>query len=103
MKNTDKNTPIPQSCKTAVMQSVIIEELLQKIKFVLSCENDAQAERIIEQFFFHQQELTIEFSEWLRNECYDTGDKWLYQEDDETYTSLEIYEIFNRKRSETVA
>jgi len=66
-------------------------------------EREAQAERIIEQFVFHQQELTIEFSEWLRNECYDTGDKWLYQEDDETYTSLEIYEIFKRKSSETVA
>ena len=23
MENTDKNTPIPQSCKTAVMQSVL--------------------------------------------------------------------------------
>ncbi|MFV8336456.1 hypothetical protein ACNQF7_10275 [Flavobacterium sp. RSP29] len=46
-----------------VMQSVIVEELLQKIKFVLSCGNEAQAERIIEQFVFHQQELIIEFSE----------------------------------------
>jgi len=99
MDPENKNKPLD---KIAVMESVIVEELLQKIKFVLSCGNEAQARRIIEQFVFHQEETILEFSEWLRNECYDTGDKWLYQEDDELYTSLEIYAVFKKARLKVV-
>ena len=33
-----------------------VEEALQKIKYVLSCGNNAQAERIIEQYGFYKQE-----------------------------------------------
>lgn len=97
MENTNKNTPIPQSCKTVVMQSVMIEELLQKIKFVLSCGNDAQAERIIEQFVFYQEETTIEFARWFLRTRFDSSGKYLNKSD------KELYDIFKRERSETVA
>lgn len=53
----------------------MIEELLQKIKFVLECKNEAQAERILEQFVFYQEEKCkenikrecVEFSKYIRN------------------------------------
>jgi hypothetical protein len=49
----------------------MLEELLQKIKFVLECKNEAQAERILEQFIFNQEEKSkqkcIEFSKYIRN------------------------------------
>jgi hypothetical protein len=76
----------------------MLEELLQKIKFVLENKNEAQAERILEQFIFYQEELTIEFGEWLRIECYDIGGNWLYQQDDEVYTTAELYKIFKEER-----
>jgi hypothetical protein len=50
---------------------IMLEELLQKIKFVLECKNEAQAERILEQFIFDQEEKSkqkcIEFSKYIRN------------------------------------
>ena len=61
MNTEEKNTQLPQS---SVSVSVT-DELLRKIKFVLSCGNEAQAERIIEQFIYYQEELTIEFTIWV--------------------------------------
>jgi hypothetical protein len=48
----------------------------------------------------HVEDNTIvEFAEWLREECYDVGDKWYYQEDNITYTSEELLVIFKIKKS----
>ena len=74
----------------------MVEELLGKLKFVFSCNNDSMAERIIEQFIHRQEEDTILFTEWLRENCYDTGSHWYYQEDNEEYTSSEIFELFKK-------
>jgi hypothetical protein len=41
-------------------------------------------------------EEEFEFVEWIRKNAYDTGDKWLYQEDDETYTTKELIEIYKK-------
>lgn len=80
----------------------MLEELLQKLKFVLECKNEAQALRLLEQFDYFKNEKTIEFAEWLREECYDTGTHWLYQQNNEIYTSLEIFEIFKHKHYEHI-
>ena len=44
----------------------MIKELLQKIKFVLECKNEAQAERILEQFVFDQE---AKFKEKIKSDC----------------------------------
>lgn len=49
------------------------------------------------------EKLAIEFAEFIREQCYDTGEKWYYQHDNEEYTSNEMLGIFKRERSETVA
>jgi hypothetical protein len=41
-------------------------------------------------------EELIKLAEWIRTNAYDTGDKWLYQEDDETYTTKELIEIYKK-------
>jgi hypothetical protein len=41
-------------------------------------------------------EEEIELVEWIRANAYDTGNKWLYQEDDETYTTKELIEIYKK-------
>jgi hypothetical protein len=41
-------------------------------------------------------EEQIKLVEWIRTNAYDTGDKWLYQEDDETYTTKELIEIYKK-------
>lgn len=50
------------------------EETLEKIKFVLSCNNDAQAIRLIEQYGQFKAEKTInkytlKVMEWYRMKC----------------------------------
>jgi hypothetical protein len=104
-----ENTNEPLS-KTAVMQSVLIEELLQKIKFVLECKNETQAERILEQFIFDQEEFTIEFVKWMDKNYFqgEKHDSYAKSKEDflnkETVFNIsELYEIFKRKRLETVA
>lgn len=42
-------------------ETEVIEEVLQKIKFVLECKNEAQAKRILEQFIFFIQEKNSDF------------------------------------------
>jgi hypothetical protein len=82
----------------------IIDELLQKIKRVLSCGNEAQAGRIIEQFIHYQEELTIDFTIWVaknypiktttaNNEVMSTDGIGGY------YTTRELYDIFKRERA----
>lgn len=101
--------------QTDVMQwflktGIMIKELLQKIKFVLECKNESQAERIIEQFIFHQEELTIEFADWLNNGRYSQyGNVWINpkipknkQGGWQFYTSKELLEIFKKERSKTI-
>lgn len=86
MSNTDKNTPIPKS--------VLTEEVLRQLKFVLDLNNTSQAERIIEQFIFNQKELSMEFAKWLRDDKYNT--EFWYKEK----TIVELYSIFEQERSE---
>lgn len=93
MNQEKTNEPLS---KTAVMQSGITEELLQKIKFVLECKNDAQAERIIEQYVFFQEGLTIDFVEWIKDNCVETPSGW--QINGREYSSKNLYEIFKRER-----
>lgn len=42
------------------------EELLEKIRFVLTCGNEAQAIRLIEQYKFYQQEKSYSEEEILK-------------------------------------
>ena len=42
-------------------------------------------------------EFAIEFAEWLRNNWYDTGEKW-HREPDEDYTSKELLEIYKKEK-----
>jgi len=102
-----ENTNEPLS-KTAVMQSVLIEEMLQKLKFVLDCNNTSQAERMIEQFIFNQEELSIEFAQFCSKYTYNNYSKKWYrnfplQNFPDYYTSFQLYEIFKRELFETVA
>ncbi len=53
------------------------------IKFEIECEKIAE-------------KYLIKFTEWVRINTYDTGDKWLYQEDDETYTTKELLGIYKK-------
>ena len=41
-------------------------------------------------------EHAIKFAEWIRVNAYDTGLKWYYQEDNEEYTTEEIFNLFMR-------
>ena len=43
------------------------------------------------------EDFAVEFGEWLREECYDTGDMWYYQHDNEQYTTKEMLEIFKKE------
>lgn len=80
--------------------------ILEKIKSVKLClmahpdnEQDSEFSDRISDLEEIENELlkdTIEFAEWLREECYDIGSHWLYQKEDEIYTSLEIFEVFKR-------
>jgi len=45
----------------------------------------------------NENKTAIDFAEWLRIECYDTGLKWYYQFDNEEYTSEEMFEIFKKQ------
>ena len=44
------------------------------------------------------ENFAIEFGEWLRVECYDMGDMWVYLKDQELYTSTQILEIFKTEK-----
>lgn len=103
MKND--NTEDKALNKTDVMQSVCGKELLEKLKFVLSCKNEAMAERIIEQFIFRQNELKDEFAVDFA--------KWIILKNKEEHkngtlsqitfcTNEQLLDIFKRERSETV-
>lgn len=43
------------------------------------------------------QKFAIDFAEWVRTNAYDTGEKWYYQEDNETYTTEELLEIYKKQ------
>jgi hypothetical protein len=75
----------------------MIEELLQKIKFLLESNNDAEAERILKQFVFDQEKLTINFTNWCKQE-YELEDtpfhnKWR-DVNGEYKETKELYAIF---------
>lgn len=82
----------------------IVEELLQKIKFVLECKNNAQAERIIEKFIFHQEEYSkqkcIEFAKWSLKQIKKapSGKKFVFKHQNKVvadeHTMEEMYNIF---------
>ena len=76
------------------MNNEITKELLEKIKLVLKCKNEAQAERIIEQFIFDQEEITIEFADWMAKE-YWLNSSGKYRE---IQSRRELYNIFKVKR-----
>lgn len=105
MKTEENNAQLPQS---SVSVSVT-DELLQKIKFVLSCGNEAQAERLIEQFVFYQEELTIEFGNFLNNGRFTMwGNSWIDPKKNKDkdghwifYTTKDLYELFKRERDLT--
>ena len=67
-------------------------EAINKLDFINGAKwrQKQNLEKIAEKF-------AIEFAEWLREECYDTGSHWLFQKEDEIYTSLEILEVFKRE------
>jgi hypothetical protein len=78
----------------------MIEELTQKIKFVLQCGNEAQAERIIEQFVFDQKEKTIAFSNFLFDNYVKFGEyfhlKGEFYWNTTRKTAEELLDVFNR-------
>lgn len=43
------------------------------------------------------EEFALNFAEWVRTNAYDTGEKWYYQEDNETYTTEELLEIYKKR------
>jgi len=43
------------------------------------------------------EKFTIDFTKWVRTNAYDTGEKWYYQEDNETYTTEELLEIYKKQ------
>jgi hypothetical protein len=108
MKNNVKikdDTQSPQSCVSVS----VTDELLQKIKFVLSCGNESQASRIIEQYVHYQEEMTIAFADWLNNGRFSQyGDSWtnprLPKDKDGDwvfFSSKQLYDIFKRERNLT--
>ena len=40
------------------------------------------------------EKFAVGFTEWIRENCYDIGDRWLYQHDDEAYTTEELLEKY---------
>lgn len=43
------------------------------------------------------EEFAVNFAKWIRTNAYDTGEKWYYQEDNETYTTEELLEIYKKQ------
>jgi len=77
----------------------MLEELLQKIKFVLECKNEAQAERILEQFIFDQEEKTISFTNWVEDNYFPNGVVGLWHKDikdNNPISTADLLDIFNR-------
>jgi hypothetical protein len=69
------------------------QETLEKIKFVLQCNNDAQAIRILEQFSFYYKEQkdehAINFYEWRSTTPIKNIDQ---------YTNKEALEIYKKEK-----
>jgi hypothetical protein len=74
-------------------------------------DDEAQTKKIVEQFIFYQEEITIQFANFLNNGRFTMwGNSWVdpYNKKDKEgqwlfYTTKELYDIFKRERSETVA
>ena len=79
------------------------EETLEKIKFALLCNNEAQAIRILEQFIFYyreqKDERAIDFAEWLRtNTKHRKGGSYKLYQDFQDYNISEILEIYKKQK-----
>lgn len=72
-------------------EDLYMHETLNHLKSLnsirLTCHIDIEPEITDDTF-------TLGFAEWLRQVSYDIGDKWYYQEDNETYSSFEMLQIY---------
>lgn len=63
---------------------------------VVNAELTANGIQVLEKL---QDDFSIEFADWLMEECYDIGNNnWLYQETDEVYSSKEVLEIYKKEK-----